>query len=211
MRQIFALALVCSAISTAAQAEVAPQGGRFRPFIGVGYTTGGNTLLRIVPRDSTDTSKETDISAGGGLVLQLGMDYRLGGLPLAIQGSIGLHNDQDNSQTGERYSFRRYPVELQLRWMTNERWRMGFGARKATHSVLSIVNGTSGAEVLSINERYRLHSNIGVFLEAEYAITPAFAMKMRYVHEKFKTDADNGAIQTYDGSHLGLIGAYYFN
>jgi hypothetical protein len=216
MRQalVFALAssvLVNIATSSVAVAQEAEPVRALRPFIGLGYTSGGNTLLRIFPKDSSDPTKEVNISAGAGLVLQLGLDYRLRGLPLSIQGSVGIHNDQDNSSTGERYSFRRYPIEAQLKWHANERWNVGFGARKATHAVLSIVNGTSGEQVLSINERARLKSNIGTFLEGEYAVTPAFSLKMRYVHENYKLTLDDGTTEKFDGNHVGLIGAYYFN
>jgi hypothetical protein len=124
---------------------------------------------------------------------------------------VGAHLDQTNGVDGERYAFRRYPVEAQLQWHSSERTRIGFGVRKATNPVLSIVNGSNSTVTLGINERYKMKSSVGVFLEGEYAVTPSFGMKLRYAHENFKYTFEDGSSEKFEGDHLGLIGVYYFN
>jgi hypothetical protein len=211
MRRALALALALGAATLPALAEDS-HGKGLRPFIGLGFTSGGDTVTSVTTTvKGTSTQYSDDLSAGGGIDLRLGLSYRLGALPWTVQGSWGIHNDQSNGVDGERYSFRRYPVEAQLQWHATDRAKIGFGLRKATRPVLSIVNGSSGDTRLSINERYTFKSSVGVFVEGEYAVTPSWAFKLRYVHENFKLPVEGEADLKYEGDHLGLLTVFYFN
>jgi opacity protein-like surface antigen len=211
MRRALALALALSAATSTVLAEDY-HGQGLRPFIGIGYTSGGDTVTSITTTVKGSTTQYSDdLSAGGGLDLRLGLSYRLSGLPLSLQGNWGIHNDQSNGVDGERYSFRRYPVEGQLQWHFSERGSVGFGVRKATRPVLSIVNGSSGDVHLAYNERYNFKSSVGVFIEGEYAVTSYWGLKARYVHENFKLPVEGYGDVKYEGDHIGLLTVFYFN
>ena len=211
MRRALALALAWGAATLPALAEDF-QGTGLRPFIGLGYTSGGNTVPRVqINVKNSSTQYDESLSAGGGLDLRLGLAYRLGTLPWTVQGSWGIHNDQTNGVDGERYSFRRYPVEAQLQWHATERGKIGFGVRKATRAVLSIVNGSTSDQTLSVNERIPFKSSVGVLIEGEYAVTPNWGLKARYVHENYTVPAEGMGDVKFSGDHIGLLTVFYFN
>jgi hypothetical protein len=211
MRRAFALALTLSAATSTVLAEDF-NGKGLRPFATVGFTWGGQTLIpvQIVPQGTT-TKYDEDISAGSGLALQLGLSYRLGDAPVALQASYGYHNDQAHGIDGHA-TFRRRPVELLAQYIASDHLRLGFGVRRATNARLVFVGGTcEGQPCEPLSER--LKSSTGLVLESEWMATPSWSVKARWVHEYFHFQDselyDNE--RKYKGDHFGLMTSYYFN
>ncbi len=215
MRRAFAWALALSVVTLSAHADDNTTGSGLRPFIGGGFTWGGETLQPIVliPTGTT-THYEEDISAGSGLDLRMGLSYRLGSSPYTLQAAVAYANDQTHGTNGKTY-FRRYPVELMLQANATEQFRVGFGFRKALGGHFSRKGFTcptpSDPEATCATLSEDLNSSIGVILEGEYMLTPSWGMKLRYVHESFKFNNQNYDPKSYDGDHIGVITAVYFN
>lgn len=215
MRRALALALALSAATSTVLAED-NNGHGLRPFASVGFTWGGQTILPVtITPQGTTTHYEEDISAGSGLALQLGLSYRLGEAPVALQASIGYHNDQAHGLDGQA-SFRRRPVELLVQYLATDHLRIGFGARRslkarfAARGGTCTENGTSGpCEPISAH----LKGSTGVVLEAEWMATPSWGLKARWVHESFHFEDDTiyDSQRKFKGDHFGLMTSYYFN
>jgi hypothetical protein len=207
------VAAVSIATASAAHAQDAaynPTG--WRPFVGVGFTTGGTTLLRVnVIEQGTSSAFREDISAGGGFELRLGASRRLGELPFSLQLSAGLHNDQQAGVDGTKYKFRRVPLEALLQWHATPRARLGFGVRKANHALFKVTNGrgrdANGNTVSGINFSVSLKPSLAWVLEAEYALTPGWSVKGRYVDEHFTVRAPDG--ERIEAKHMGLQSVWY--
>lgn len=189
--------------------------GGLRPFIGVGYTFGGDTIQHVTlqPKGTTIEYQE-DISAGGGLDLRVGLDYRFRGSPFSLQASLAYHNDQVNGSDGERSFFVRVPVELVALYHFNPRGSVGLGVRKATHAKFSSRGGTctypDGSTEACPRIDEKLNASTGIILEAEWAVTPSWGLKGRYVRESFKFENDPTQ-EKYEGDHVGLMSVFYFN
>lgn len=206
-----------------AQSGETYQPSGLRPFIGVGFTSGGDTLIPVTltPEGSTVQYRE-HVSSGGGLDLRVGVSRRLGTLPLSLQVAGAYHNDQVNGIKGEKVRFRRMPIEATLMWHATDRTRIGFGVRKATHPVFKADNVTCGTEsgaTVNCSGKATLKSNVGVILEAEYALTPGWGLKARYVWESYRIKQATPAWipgiveqeEKFEANHLGLLSVWYFD
>ena len=219
-------AMVACALSLAAASSFADGfdtlGTRnsWRPFVGLGFTSGGDKIARInlVPVSGSGPTYQEDVSSGGGIDLRFGFSRRLGELPLTLQLAGAYHNDQVNGIDGEKIRFRRFPLEATLLWHATERTRIGFGVRKATHAAFKLDNTTCGGASCEGTARFK--SNVGVILEAEYALTPNWGLKARYVVESYRVKngpqflLDNRALtleQKFEANHLGVMSAWYFD
>jgi hypothetical protein len=223
MRKNLLLAGVLATLATCAQAQDAPGAEHnptgLRPFIGLGFTSGGDTLTPViyVPEGSSIRYRES-ISAGGGLDLRLGLSQRLANLPLSLQVAVAFHNDQANGIDGEKLRFRRIPIEATLLWHATDRTRIGFGVRKAVNPVFKGSGITCGGN--DCTGEAKLKSNVGFLLEAEYAVTPSWSLKARYVWESFKVKSVSpawerielvGQGEQFEANHLGVHSLWYFN
>lgn len=184
-----------------------------RPFIGVGFTSGGDTILPVtVTVQNSSTQYHEDISAGGGLDLRVGLSQRLGDLPWTVQVAAAYHNDQSNGIEGSKYRFRRLPIEATLLWHATDRVRIGFGVRKATNATFKIDNGHgidgNGDEFSGEYRKYALKASTGIILEGEYAVTPGWSLKGRYVFESFRF-RDYPQAEKVDAEHLGIQSVWY--
>ena len=209
MRRALALALALSAATLPALAEDF-HGSGLRPFIGAGFTWGGDTItpVTITPQGSS-TNYEEDISAGAGLALQFGLSYRVPSAPLTLQASVGYHNDQAHGLDGRTY-FRRIPLELMAQWHATDRTRVGFGVRRGARAKFSWEGGTCGGSTCpTVNERMK--GSPGLVLEVEQMLTPSWGVKARYVHEYYQFNDRTLDDHKYDGTHIGLMTTFYFN
>ena len=187
--------------------DYAPKG--LRPFVGVGLTRGGDTLMRI-HNDATGARDNdiTRIRAGDGLDLRVGLSMRLGSLPWTLQMAVAYHNDQENGQDDTKYRFRRVPVEATLLWHATDRARIGFGVRKATNPVAKIDNGRLEGMTERFDAKDKAKASTGFILEGEYAVTPSWSLKGRYVYETFRAKDDPDADKV-KGDHLGIQSVWY--
>lgn len=219
LRAWSACALSAAAISAAPSPAFAQAADAFgardswRPFVGLGFTSGGDTLMKVdlVPEGSNTHYRE-DISSGGGIDLRFGVSRRLGDLPLTLQLVAAYHNDQANGIRGEKIRFRRMPLEATLLWHATERTRVGFGVRKATHPTFKLDNirfpDGAGGETL-VSGKADLKAKVGFIVEAEYALTPSWGLKGRYVFESFRPRNQPDGEQ-FEANHLGVISVWYY-
>lgn len=195
------------------EAAYSPKG--LRPFIGVGLAAGGDTLLRV--RNDAEGARANDVSnirAGDGLDLRLGLSLRLGDLPFSLQTAVAYHNDQSNGQDNTKYRFRRIPVEATLLWHATDRARIGFGVRKSTNPVVKVDNGRPAGSDTRVNAKFDMKSSTGFIVEGEYAVTPGWSLKGRYVYETFRDrDPDNGLLGSdkAKGDHIAIQSVWYLN
>lgn len=184
-------------------------------FRGRGLHVGGDTILPVtVTVQNSSTRYHEDISAGGGLDLRVGLSRRLGDLPWTVQVAAAYHNDQSNGVEGSKYRFRRLPIEATLLWHATNRVRIGFGVRKATNATFKIDNGTltdgSGNEYKNVYEKYALKASTGFIVEGEYAVTPSWGLKGRFVFESFRY-RDYPQAEKVDAEHFGIQSVWYLN
>lgn len=207
---------VAAAGAQSADASYSPKG--LRPFIGIGLAAGGDTLLRVQDTiEGASTGKQSNIRAGDGLDLRVGLSMRLGDLPLSLQTAVVYHNDQTNGIDDTKYRFRRIPVEATLLWHATDRARIGFGVRKSTNPVVKIDNGRLSGETTRFDAKINMKSSIGFLIEGEYAVTPGWSLKGRYVYESFRTrDTDNPANvllengnDKHKGDHFAIQSVWY--
>jgi hypothetical protein len=127
--------------------------------------------------------------------------------PFSAQISVGYHFQTIRGETryGDdgRKTFDRYPVEVLGHWDLNDQWRIGGGLRWSQNAKFS----SNGA--LDVGN-VEFESSTGAVIEGEYFMTPAVALKLRAVHEKFTLKGYSTAPE-YDGSHVGFYISYYFN
>jgi hypothetical protein len=216
MRRALALALAMSAVNLSAMAD---EGSslRLRPFIGGGYTWGGDTIqaLTITPKGSSTGPKyDEDVSAGAGLDLRVGLHLDLPNSPLSLQVSIAHHMDQHSGLDGKTY-FRRSPLELVGLWRVTDRLRVGMGMRRSLSSKFSWEGGTcqngNGDEVTCPSQNQKLKSSTGLILEAEYMVSPDWGVKARYVRESYRFKDESYDPTKYSGDHIGFLTNFYFN
>jgi hypothetical protein len=228
MRLTLVLALALGGFTSAALADEAAQKNQsgLRPFIGIGFSWGGSTIapLKMVPQGTT-TQYDEDISAGAGLDLRVGLNYKLPESPFSLQAAFAYNNDGIGGIDGKYGYFRRFPIELIARWHFSERGTVGLGVRKATQGRFQvggrICTYTDKNDVeQSCDGHASMVSSGGVLIEGEYALTPSWGIKARYVHESFKmkdVPATWAAVDVtqegkkYDADHIGLLTVYYFN
>ncbi|MFT3859407.1 MAG: hypothetical protein QM742_18540 [Aquabacterium sp.] len=210
MRRLLALTLALGAAHFSAMAAEGTGWG-LRPFIGAGYTWGGDTMQAwdIVPVDGSGSYRyEEDVSAGAGLDLRVGLSYRLGTSPFTLQASVAHHIDQTHGISSRAY-FRRVPAEILLQWHASEQWRLGMGVRRSLSATEKSHGGTCGGDPCP-EYRLKLKSNTGVVIEAEYMATPNWGIKARYVWEEYRYKIAPDAVK-YEGDHFGVMTNYYFD
>jgi len=212
-KTLLAACLLSTFVATAGaqttEAAYAPKG--LRPFIGIGLSTGGDTIMRV--QNDADGARANDITrirAGDGLDLRVGLSMRLGDLPWSLQTAVAYHNDQTNGQDNTKYRFRRYPIEATLLWHATDRARIGFGVRKATNPVVKVDNGRYEGISSRVSFEEKMTSSTGFILEAEYAATPSWSLKGRYVYETFRFK-DYPEIDKFKGDHLAIQSVWYLN
>ncbi len=221
-KTLLAASLLSSFVATAgaqsSEAAYSPQG--LRPFIGVGLAAGGDTLLRVRnDAEGASSQDRTNIRAGDGLDLRLGLSLKLGGLPWSLQTAVAYHNDQSNGQDNTKYRFRRIPIEATLLWHATDRARVGFGVRKSANPVVKIDNGRFSNDPTRFDAKVDMKSSIGFIVEGEYAVTPGWSLKGRYVYETFRPkDPDGLASLLLDGGgakvkgdHFAIQSVWYLN
>lgn len=186
----------------------------WRPFVGLGFTSGGDTLLKVnlVPKGGSGPTYREDVSSGGGIDLRFGFSRRLDELPLTLQLAGAYHNDQVNGIEGEKIRFRRMPLEATLLWHATERARIGFGVRKATHPVFKLdnVKFNVGGQQVRVSGEADLKASTGFIVEAEYALTPSWGLKGRYVFESYRY-RDDPQGEKFEANHLGVMSVWYFD
>ncbi len=187
-----------------------------RPFIGLGLSTGGDTLMRVRnDAEGASSSDVTRIRAGDGLDLRVGLSLKLGDLPWSLQTAVVYHNDQTNGQDNTKYRFRRFPIEATLLWHATDRARIGFGVRKATRATVKIDHGRGtidGVPNDDINMKIGMKASTGFIVETEYAVTPGWSLKGRYVYETFREKDPEGFLLGGDkakGDHFAIQSVWY--
>lgn len=212
-KMLLAACLLTTFVATAAaqstESAYSPKG--LRPFIGIGLAAGGDTLLRVQNDAEGASSKDvTNIRAGDGLDLRLGLSMKLGELPFSVQTAVAYHNDQSNGQDNTKYRFRRVPVEATLMWHATDRARIGFGLRKSTQPTVKIDNGRLVGETARFSGKFDMTSSTGFLIEAEYAATPSWSLKGRYVYETFRFK-DAPELDKVKGDHFAVQSVWYLN
>ncbi len=202
--------LACPAFAQSGEENAyLPKG--LRPFIGIGLSTGGDTIMRV--QNDAEGARANDITrirAGDGLDLRVGLSMRLGNLPFSLQTAVAYHNDQTNGQDNTKYRFRRVPVEATLLWHATDRARIGFGVRKATNPVVKVDNGRYEGISGRVSFKDKMTSSTGFIVEGEYAVTPGWSLKGRYVYETFRY-ADFPEADKVKGDHLAVQSVWYLN
>lgn len=213
IQRLICTAATLAALCGAAQAQEA-QDKKFRMMAGVGYTSGGDTLVHVTltPTGGSGSSSSAgktyyeDLSGGAGLDFRLGGEYRLSDT-VRVQGMVAYHNDQANGNTAH-VAYRRVPIELVAHWRASDNWWLGGGLRKATQGALDREAGFTSGGVTLPAEKVRITFNTGVLLEAEYMMSKNWGLKMRAVKENGRFEGDT---EKFNADHVGLILAYYFD
>jgi outer membrane protein W len=190
MKRTISACAVSLAFLSCAQAQTA---GTVRYVVGAGINVGGDKLATARYTDA-DSSK---ISAGGGLQLLAGVDYRVN-QQVSLQANVGVHAHYPSGMFSGDANFTRIPVELLAYYHPAGQWRIGGGARLISNPKL---NGGSS----SMDRDFK--STAGLVLEAEYFVSPSVGIKLRAVNEKYEPKVGKG---DFSGNHVGLFGNLYF-
>lgn len=196
MKRTLVLALASLLIAGTAQAQSRP-GETVRPFFGMGLTFGGDRLEEFDFSNGTSSTVRT----GGIIHLQAGVDVALGG-PISMQANIGYHADSANGSNGD-YEFTRMPVELLAFVSLTDSFRLGGGVR---HAFDAQVN-SSGA-VGGFDSDFKART--GIVVEGEYFFAERVSVKVRAVSEKFEGKSGVYRGRTFDATHGGVYGSFYF-
>jgi len=164
-------------------------------FLGAGLTVGGDNLITATYTDGS-TSK---ISAGGLAQLTAGVQYRFTE-KLSSSLSLSYHMDNATASNGS-IRFDRTPVELLGHYAVTPSVRLGGGVRLVNNAKVSSSGIASGLDT-------EFKSTTSLVVEGEYFPTPKVGVKLRLVNESYKPN--NNSNVKVDGSHIGLIGSYYF-
>lgn len=188
VRSILAFCLAATAAVGSAQA----QNRGVRGILGVGVTTGGDTLVTVVYSNGA-----SDDIKGGGLVHVYGGVEVPVGPTVSLQGTLGYHVDDTYRGSNGSVRFSRYPLEFLAHAMINPSFRIGGGARFVNSAK---VRGSGVLSGLDLD----FDSTVGAVAEAEYLVNRSIGLKLRAVAEKYKPS--NGGPSA-DGNHVG----FYFN
>jgi len=188
MKQIV---IACLAALAAVSGVQAQQGG-VRGILGIGLTTGGDTLASIQYTDGSTA----DIRAGGLVHFYGGLEVRLAP-QLTMQGTVGYQVDDTGSYSNGSLRFTRYPFEWLAHVQISPNVRVGGGLRFVTDAKVSGSGVLSGIEI-------DYGSTTGGVIEGEYLVTPNIGLKLRFVGEKYTPSAGGPSA---DGNHVG----FYFN
>jgi hypothetical protein len=187
------LAVACLLVGGAAQAQEYT-GFQLRPFVAGGLTVGGDKL------DTVYYANDSSVSLHGGNLLHVmaGVDARI--TPMwSLQFNAGYQVDYADGNNGS-LRFERVPLELLGYYHATPAWKIGLGAR------YSMGARVAGSGVLASRET-GFKVSAGSVVEVEYAFTERYAVRLRYVTEKYEPDAGGDKV---DGSHVGLLFGYYF-
>ena len=168
----------------------------FRPFLGMGITSGGEKLVTV----QWTNGESTNIKTGGMIDFRGGVEYRTPGSNFAFQGSVGYFFDQANGSNG-KVSFTRFPFEALGLFNLNDNVRLGGGARFTSGAKFS---GTGAASNLGT---VNFDVSPGVVVEGEYLARGAYGVSLRYVAEKYKPTNGGASV---DGNHIGIRFNAYF-
>lgn len=205
----------------AAHGQGVDTGGiRLRPILGIGYTWGGDTIADVVVTESGSSQKvyDSDIDAGAGLDLRAGVDISWAGSPLSLQLAAAYHVDGFGGTGNTGGEFRRIPVEAVLRWRAADRIQVGFGVRKAAYASLRVTDASCSGPCGG-GRRVRYSGSPGIVLEAEYAISPDWGLRARYVWEDYEITKQQAPLPTppwatkgfkVNADHFGLMSVWYF-
>lgn len=185
--------IACAAALLAAGAAQA-QDRAARGILGIGVTTGGDTLASVVFTDGSSA----DIKGGGLVHLYGGVEIPVGPA-VSMQATIGYQVDDTGGGSNGSLRFARYPLEVLAHVYINPNVRVGGGARFVNNARLT------GSGVLSgINVDFE--STTGAVVEGEYLVTPSIGLKLRAVRETYKP---SGGGPSTDGSHVGFFFNWY--
>jgi hypothetical protein len=185
--------IVCLAALAAASSAQAQYGG-VRGILGMGLTSGGDTLASIQYTDGGSA----DIRAGGLMHFYGGLEVRLAP-QVTMQGTIGYHVDETSSNSNGALRFSRYPLEWLAHVQISPNVRVGGGVRFVNDAKVS------GSGVLSSVE-IDYGSTTGGVLEGEYLVAPNIGLKLRFVGEKYTPSAGGPSA---DGNHVGFFFNWY--
>ncbi|MBE7420003.1 MAG: hypothetical protein HS128_20060 [Ideonella sp.] len=157
--------------------------------LGVGLTGGGDSLATVVFSNGTTR----DVRAGQLVHVFGGAEFRVAPR-VTLLATAGYHVDDSGGGNGS-LRFSRYPVELLAHVQVAGPLHLGGGVRFIGDAKLD------GRGVLG-GSRVDFGSTTGAVLEGEYRVTPSIGLKLRYVHETYKTKGVR-----VDGSH----GGFYFS
>ena len=198
---LFTLAAIASA--------QAPSDRMVRPFLSLGFTTGGDTLATVQFSDGSSSS----IKAGGETLFRGGLDVQLNPM-FSLQASYGLHTDSTKEASNGSLDFKRNVVEGDAFWHPTAHQRLGLGFRKASDAK---VTGSGAASIPALH----FDASTGTVFQWEYlsGSLTSFGSRagfgIRYVNEKYNLSSIDGigsvsGAPSVDGSHFGLIGTWYF-
>lgn len=185
------IVIACLAALAAASGAHAQQGG-VRGILGIGLTSGGDTLASVAFTDGSTA----DIRAGGLVHFYGGLEVRLAP-QVTMQGTFGYQVDDTGSNANGALRFSRYPFELLAHLQVNPYVRIGGGARFVNDARVSGSGVLSGVEV-------DYGSTTGAVIEGEYLVMPNIGLKLRAVSERYTPSAGGPSA---DGNHIG----FYFN
>lgn len=163
-----------------------------RGILGIGLTTGGDTLVSVAYSDGTTD----DVKAGGVVHLYGGVEVPVSPT-VSLQATLGYHVDDTYRGSNGSVRFARYPLEFLAHAMINPNVRIGGGARFVNSAKVT------GSGVLS-GLQGEFDSTVGAVIEGEYLVTRSIGLKLRAVAERYKP---KGGGATVDGNHVG----FYFN
>jgi len=233
MKRFACAFLTAAAVAAPAWADTEDdaQPGWFRPFIGAGYSWGGQTLRAAkITVIGTKTVYDEDLSAGAGLDLRAGIVLQSADFPIGIKAAAAHHIDGYSGLTGWG-AFRRNPLELGLSWSVNKKLALGAGARHSTRAKLRLhkddfpftdINKKPYTAPADQHEDYS--AKTGAYVEAEWRPATNWGLQARYVHEsftlkqtRFESQGESvyvnylGEGPKYNANHFGLELVYYFN
>lgn len=189
------IGVVALAVAVAALAQVpTAQAGPFRGVLGLGVEFGGDDLLQLTYSDGSTSSLEAargvSVAVGG-----LYHAFRTEAHRIEVQGTIALKYGTLKAASNQDASFIRYPLEL-LAFYGYEPFRVRIGGGLAYHLAPNI-----SAEGSLLNADVDLDNALGGVLQADYLISPSFAVGIRYTFLEYK---GTGTTATADASAVGV-------
>lgn len=197
MKQIIVLAtLAVSALAPTLAHASLDSDNPVHPLVSVVLTGGGDKIASV----EYQNGGSRDITAGGLVQLSGGIEYHEKGQPWGVQATVGYHFDNTSADNGNQ-RFQRWPLEVIGLFNLTPKFRMGVGARYAAAAKFT----SDGAGYVG-NADFK--AQLGGIVMAEWLITPAMGVQLRFVDEKYKVKGVSDV--TVDGSHGGLGFNYYF-
>lgn len=176
-------------------APAASPSKNFRFLLGLGFTSGGDTLVD----GQYSNGSSYKISAGGGIDIKGGLEYQI--TPqFAVQGSVGYHSDSTSASNGN-IGFKRTPIEVLGFYGVNPKFRLGAGVRSSSGAGLSSSGVASSVGSLTVT------GNTGTVIQGDYFFAPKSAFSIRAVNESF-TRSDSA--KSISGNHVGFYFFQYF-